>query len=461
MPNLLANFKNYDFRKHAVRDKFHSADNDLARIMLKKSVGLDHLVYFNNEKNLYFSLINETEDIKKVKVLLEFMTPDAYLKAINPYNNLHVLSETKNERKAELIIKQRKLQSYPVSFIINDNSLIDNAISTKICNLLAQYGENIHRVDSNNRTIFEKTSDPKKVLWLLNKGADPNHLTSTGVPLLKHYENNKDLFFTVLNSSSRIPVNLNNHDVNEQPLLALIQNKDMLAALIQKGADVNKINNRKIPPLLFIEDEKLCELLLLKGASLSFQDIHAQNLLLMDYKNISIEKFNFLMSNNVNVEKKDFKGKALIHYLVQSGIPNQEEKITAYCKAGKDLNLKDNNGDNMIIYINDYHLLKKLYPYGLNIRNLDNEGEFTLIKKLTADYPVEILSPMKNLLKKENDNVLLNRIYTEMRNLHVSYSVLSIINKTSSPLLKSINELDLSKLITKEKELITVKKLKL
>lgn len=450
MPHLLANFKTYDFEKKAVRDNFHNADISLARIMLKRSVGLGDLIY-KGEDGQNHSLLYETDNTGKIKVLLEFMTPDAYIKAINPVTRRHILSDTDNVRKAELILKKRRTQNYPISVIIDNNSLLENTNNIKIAELLISYGENVNRVDNNKKNIFEKTISNEKILWLLTKGVDANMHTSEGMPFLKHIENKKDLLLTILNTIAIVDLDLDNPDKKGQPLLYSIKDKELRFILIKKGADVNRINNKGFPPLLFIEDNDTCEVLIDKGANLNFQDRDAKNLFLLNAKNMTLNKFNFLLNKCVNIEKKDFKGNAMIHYLVQSGVQFQKEKLSAYCQSGKDLNIRDNNGDNLLIYLNNYKILDDLFGYGLNLRNKDNNGEFTLIKKLASDYPIEVLSKIKNVLLSEPQETLLKTLHNEIKNLHISYSVLSFINRNPSPLLKSINEIDFSKLLTTEK----------
>jgi ankyrin repeat protein len=175
------------------------------------------------------------------------------------------------------------------------------------------------------------------------------------------------------------------------PLMQAILSKNTIAVkfLIDKGANVNKIDNKKFSPLYYISEQtgdhvlKIAKLLIDAGADVNKEhkekltaldiasalgNIDLMNLLVTSNANINhfaddnwnalhqafyegkLKSIQFLLSKGAKIDSKTIKGKTPLHLMLESKKVTKETKklIINYCKTKIDLSLKDNDGNTII-----------------------------------------------------------------------------------------------------------------
>jgi ankyrin repeat protein len=165
--------------------------------------------------------------------------------------------------------------------------------------------------------------------------------------------------------------------------------------LINKGAVVNgKNDNDGKTLLMLVKTVEEAKLLIEMGAEIDAQDSKGNTFLyhLIAEYNYDLSRSHdkiacFLIDNGANVNIKNEKGQTLLmgkYDYIKSKL------VKKLIKKGLNINELDNDGNNALMYCYNLDTLKLLISYGINIDNKNNEGSTALMNS-TSDIKTELL----------------------------------------------------------------------
>jgi len=245
----------------------------------------------------------------------------------------------------------------------------------EVVKLLLEKGADIDKADEDGYTPLHKAagSDQMEMVeFLLEKGADPSKKDNEGNTPRQH---------AAIRGHSDI-VRVLTKEKKEQAIHSAALNDDLEAMklLLEKGADVNQVNEYGLTPLIFATapdvSEEMVKLLLEKGA---------------------------------DPNKGDYKGRTSLHWAVEQN--HMDNKIKLLLEAGADPNKANNDGVTPMFMVMEWARNKELafvlLDYGANPEPKDKEGrgpvlkrsppisEFDQIKKVFSDLRQEFETKLR------------------------------------------------------------------
>lgn len=175
----------------------------------------------------------------------------------------------------------------------------------------------------------------------------------------------------VFNHPSKANINVRNKS-GWTPLHVAIEKGfyEIAKMLIEKGADVNAINNRGRAPIHYTENLKVLKMLIEKGANINEKDKESGWTPLhfaVTRQNME-EIVEYLITNGADVNAKSFDGSTALHLRLYA------KRLIA---AGADVNAKDNHGNTPLHYAYIHHIKDAAEPLinagaDVNAKNKDN-----------------------------------------------------------------------------------------
>ncbi|MCK5706478.1 MAG: ankyrin repeat domain-containing protein [Candidatus Aureabacteria bacterium] len=153
--------------------------------------------------------------------------------------------------------------------------------------------------------------------------------------------------------------NINEQDENGDTSLhhaLLSQNKELIKALVHKGANVNVSNNVQITPIFIAlmgfgktPDIDTVQLLIDHGAELNITNSFGYYPIRYVLKDENIEIVELLIENGANVNAKYIDGRTHLFHAIQN---NQKKIVELLIEKGADVNIVDNYGETPISLAN-------------------------------------------------------------------------------------------------------------
>lgn len=255
----------------------------------------------------------------------------------------------------------------------------------------------IKRVDKDDRTLlfYSMLYDLEDLVKkLLEKGIDVNHVDKYGYIALT-VESDLDCVELVLrhptfNKFDYVDPNGNN--------LILIYNNDtttdytIIEFLIEKGVNVNHINNRKQNALWYNYTINCIKILIHNGININQVDINGQTCLFTVFENRNIEKSiyiaRYLIYKGIDINKRDNNGRTILFYI--SDIQRMKILINPHVhgRHGIDPKILDNNKNSALDYGLEHHV------------QISDEYEYVRYMSLYSPPNIKILDKLLKLFVK-------------------------------------------------------------
>lgn len=258
--------------------------------------------------------------------------------------------------------------------------------------------------------------------------------SAVSLPPIPHPDENqvKAIFKTIAKGKNKVDnlltqeVSLEVRDQNGRTLLlaaAASNNMEVMEALIDKGADVNAMDNggrTALHLLAQLEGEKslkdliqikkrspIVELLIKRGARLDLQDENGQTPLLLFIKTDWMELSIFNLENEdvqensslkaaVNMRDKD--GKTPLHYTACDG-EDDDYYVKFLLKYGAKLDMKDKDGNTPLhsaLNCGQGFFASKLIEAGANVRIVNRNGDTPILTAVKAGYEGSVKELIEN-----------------------------------------------------------------
>lgn len=184
--------------------------------------------------------------------------------------------------------------------------------------------------------------------YLIESGIYPNVQNEYGdVPLylcVKH--NHYDLVKKLIQLGSYVNFGRGNFGSLPSPLHRAVKNRnaEMIALLINAGAEINALNSYGETPLHLAatcRETKIAQLLLSHGARIDIKDRDGQTPLHSAANYGCIDMVQFFLKNKFEIEAQDHKGNTALHYAVLKS----PEITKLLLSAGADPSVKNNVGE--------------------------------------------------------------------------------------------------------------------
>lgn len=441
--NIFSGLKSYNFEDPNIIKDFLDADIELSTIMIKKAKNLTDLS-FKFENNTV-SLLKIVDDLDKLKMILNSdKRKSGFYQAYSRSDNYkNVLSLTDNIEKAKMIIDFYK-DTGALNHIVTGKNLLEEVNNPSIIQLLIDSGMSPDK-GYMGKSIIENVKSITKLEVLVKNNANINLLTKEGVQLYAHFAKNTPYLSSFIFEQKSFNPNLLDKDgkplivnlikkndkeklikhpvfdVNiksANPLLHYFKNEpeiiDLLLSTNKININLQRFNNN--PPFVYIDNtDSLFKIYKLDEQSMSiFEEIDSNNNKLLFSKDITLFKFNFLL-DNISSDNNIFydKGEHLLIFLAKN---NNEEKLLSFLKKSKEKeidlsSIQDNNGNNLMAYISDVTLFKKVIEeYNIDISHKNKEGNYSILESLSKTYSLNYLIDIKNKLDSNNIDQVISDI---------------------------------------------------
>ncbi len=177
-------------------------------------------------------------------------------------------------------------------------------------------------------TLFYVLDHPDLTAFLLDRGADPNAETASGVRPI-HVVNNAESARLLIEHGAVVNV----AEAHGDTPLHLVQDPDTARVLIAGGADLEAKNHKKLTPLLANSHEQVVAVLLAAGADPTAMDSGGRTAL---QRASRIEMADVLLKGGVDVNGLGKTGSSALYYAV--GLKNLE-LVNLLLANGADCNL--------------------------------------------------------------------------------------------------------------------------
>ncbi|ORX79989.1 ankyrin [Anaeromyces robustus] len=233
-----------------------------------------------------------------------------------------------------------------------------------------------NKIDSHGNCLLYYSvlkKDVETTKYLIRIGADVNFKDKLGNSILNTviYNKNMDILFALIRNNN-VFLNVSNKR-GETPLISIIrindynenEKKSIVDCLIERGADVNSIDNDGNTPLVYAIKNNLLSIVILlvnNGASINHQlkNENNKNLLMLAIESHANEIIKFLVDNNADINFRDESGDTPLVYLLKS---NNNEMANYLIDNGADVYSVNNEGESI------YTISVKYNQYGYHFNN--------------------------------------------------------------------------------------------
>lgn len=280
--------------------------------------------------------------------------------------------------------------------------------------LLLTKGATVNVANNNKEIPILKTNNPSIIQLLVNAGADINALNAKGYPLLYYAATNNNLDLVTKLVRMKADVNI---QVGTNPVPLLISlltpdiNPDIIAQLINAGADVNKPGSQgetALDTAFLLGNTDLAKLLINAGAKINTELINAPNIygntiLLQAAENGDNELVTTLLNAGADVNQINYntQSSALTLALKNKHIAVAKRLLRAHPDATT-INAENDEGIPPLLYAisyGDYNLAQLLIDAGADVHYtfpIDNNS--LLYYVLTRLEPKNIRKQFAELL---------------------------------------------------------------
>lgn len=209
-------------------------------------------------------------------------------------------------------------------------------------------------------------------------------------------------------------MNKENDDINEKLIFASYSNNfEDVKKLIESGADINYINNKKLTPFISsFRSYEIMEYLLQKGCEYNVKMSNGYNIIMCVIR----EKYNVLKKlqliekycKNIDINEKNNLGLTALMIASAYCKPNNIDVIEYLFSMGANPDLQDNNGETALMisskYSNEescYDAIITLINYGAKIDIVNNQNKNVLeIAKESDKADPKVIQLLENIFKK-------------------------------------------------------------
>lgn len=329
--------------------------------------------------------------------------------ALEQHNCLAKLEEwAKDTEKAKIISKEIGIDEV----VLDMKELISNDVS--------RYLEHMYNFETavNHSPMFYRDIENIRH-WNTIGAIDYNRPTST--PLYQGLrDNNLDL---IREGCKQIDINeLDPYGKTPLMYACLHCTLEIVKALVEDGADVNKRDLLGWTPLFYCKDTAMADYLLSVGADINAQDYRGNNLLLhniLDPMGDSGFAFSpntplieLFINRGINVNAKDNKGyTALMRLIGGIRIKDKKKILTLLRQApATDVNIKNAEGKTAIDIVKEN--INKTIEYA-RLRQAIEEQRGTIGECVVGDEPEDYVPPRKEVKLPEIDEVKLTSLDKE------------------------------------------------
>lgn len=301
-------------------------ENEELKNRILHKIGKDDVTLSVGEDKMpLWKYLYQTEDWELFSAVLKFIDNPLALRDEKGQSLAGLLSERQADAKQEELLKTYIPQSDAATMWD-----IAKSLRTDLFTLIPEDKLEINKQSDAGETLLtyavQNGADLEFIEMLINKGADVNLANSAG-------QNGLD-----------IAISQNNKAVAE--------------LLVQNGIDVNKINNGK--SYLMNCDRAatdLTDLLLGKGADVSFKTADGVTTLMAAVQNLNLPLVKAVLEKDTDVNLRDKEGNPALFYLLAAAEKYKNEDIgkevaeilRLLAEHGADLNHRDDNGQTILI----------------------------------------------------------------------------------------------------------------
>lgn len=351
--------------------------------LIKNGINIE-LETENKETALFYAVTNN--HLESLKLLLEH---NANFEHKNIYKRT-VLQEAvlKNNKKIIEILLNKTQNIENIDFA--GHNLIFNALSTGdkdlILNIAKNKNVNLNHADLEKNTILHHElvlKDDDLAIKLMKLGVNPTISDKEGKNFLFYIVKKGIESEDLLDEALFLGCNINSkcHD-----------NCNLLMEIIQHISELETSENLKKESLL-----KMAKKLIQKGIDINAQNNNKETALFLALKHKDLDVLEFLLNEKININHQNIDGDTALATYTIKGIEFLEE-LLILLKYGADVNIKDNNGKNIIEKLID--IILSIY----NNKTLEDE-ELSFSINTNGQYLVlfkEILENSKVDMKQLN-----------------------------------------------------------
>lgn len=230
----------------------------------------------------------------------------------------------------------------------------------KLVDLLVNLGVDVNNIDNYGENALFRCPSTKKAQKLIQHGINLNIYNLEGQHLI-HYQksnnilkyimlrldnldikdkNNKDIVFHFRNIKKLQDLPLNFHHIDENGNTALFKaNASKIKILLNKGLDINHINNKEQNALFYVNGDKNFKILIENGININQQDINGNTCIYEHSQHGGLIPSKNFVQHGLNLSLKNKKGMTyfdtllielsafLIRYFTESATPVQQNAL--------------------------------------------------------------------------------------------------------------------------------------
>ena len=227
----------------------------------------------------------------------------------------------------------------------------------KLVDLLVDLGVDVNNIDNYGENALFRCPSTKKAQKLIHHGINLNIYNSEGQHVI-HYQksnnilqyimlrldsldirdkNNKSILFHFRNIKKLQNLPINFHEIDENGNTALFKaNASKVKILLNKGLDINHINNKGENALFYVKGQKNFNVLIENGININQQDINGNTCI---YEHSGLLPSKVFVQNGLDLSLKNKKGLTyfdqllielgvfLINYFTVSATPVQQNAL--------------------------------------------------------------------------------------------------------------------------------------
>ena len=208
------------------------------------------------------------------------------------------------------------------------------------------------------KTALHLAKDLEIVKLLIKQGANVNAKDRKGKTPLHHLVNQLEIVKLLIKQGA----NVNAKDrKGKTPLHHLVNQLEIAKLLIKQGANVNAKDEKGKTPLHLADHLDIVKILVKNGANVNAKDKFGNSPLF--YKSLDITSFLLEKGSYINSQNK--AGETLLHKLAP-GNERDFKLISFLINKSLDVNIKDNNGNTALYFVNNLEMAIFLREKGVN-----------------------------------------------------------------------------------------------
>jgi len=274
----------------------------------------------------------------------------------------------------------------------------------KLSALLISYGASVQKIDNKGYSLL-KTRDEAKLICIIENGFD--FAMHNDLSYLNYAESRALL--TAIDPINLNKIKINVHLLNKQgDSLLFGANKHSMHYLIKNGININHKNQEGRNALFSKVSYSVEEIEILVNANIEVGniDIYGKTIFFYMSNTDNLERILECAKNQeLNINALSYKGKRSA--LFRAFFP----KAILLMKAGIDVNIVDEEGQNVLFGLDDIHYIKRLLKAGINIEQQNIKGETAIFTMKFAGMKKLIEAGANINHKNHAGESILNKVY--------------------------------------------------